>query len=269
MTDTDRDIFEQAKPWDLPTVEDDKHALQAGHEQALGGRTDALNRPRGQWKYEAPEEEQEIKPLTAQDIEAIRASAYQEGLLSGHQEGFEKGQTEGLAQGLESGKAQGQLEGAEAGKSEAKENIDAQMQTLQSLCEQINEPLAQINDDVKKELLILAVSLAKAVINVEVEQNDKVLLKALDEGIAALPAQEKSYQLELHPDDIAIVHEHFDQETLKEKNWSIKHNHELTRGGCKILTSNNAVDVSIARRCENVFTQLLFNQGVNDDPRAS
>jgi flagellar assembly protein FliH len=265
MIEADKDIFEQAKPWDLPSVQDDDEVRQ----QAELPTTNALNRPRNQWKFEAPEEEQEIQPLTAQDIEAIRASAYQEGLLSGHKEGLEKGLAQGQEEGLEAGKTQGHSEGLEAGKSEAKEHIDAQVETMQRLFDEIHQPLAQINDEVKKELVILAVSLAKAVINVEVERNDKVLLKAIEEGIAALPAQEKSYQLELHPDDIAIVHAHFEPEVLKEKNWLLNENLALARGGCKILTVNNAVDVSISRRCENILTQVLFNQGLADDPRAS
>jgi flagellar assembly protein FliH len=261
MTEVDKGIFENAKPWDLPSVDEVQNALDKS--------TNALNRPRRQWKFEAPEEEKELEPLTAEDIEAIRTSAYQEGLLSGHEEGFEKGHAEGLEKGIEAGKEQGHQEGVETGKAEAKTLIDEQSANLQSLFEQVSQPLAQINDELKSELLILATTLAKAVINVEVSQNEQVIIKAIEAGIKALPIQEKSYHLDLHPDDIAVIHQYYDEQTLKDNNWVITSDEKVERGGCKIITHNNAVDVSIPTRCNNILTQLLLNQGLQDDPRAS
>lgn len=261
MTETDKALLEKAKAWDLPRVDDMNAALDM--------QTNALNRPRGQWKYEAPDEDKDVKPLTAQEIEAIRDSAYQEGLANGHKEGFEKGQAEGLSQGIEEGKEQGHKEGLETGQLEAKTQIDEQLGIMQSLIEQIHTPLAQINEEVKKELILLAVNLAKAVINVEIQQNEQVLLNAIEAGLKALPTQESTYHIELHPSDIELVQQHFSSQTIAENNWQIVENGELKRGGCKILTNNNAVDVSIAKRCENIFTPLLLNQGLNDDPRAS
>jgi len=256
-----KDEFEDAKAWNFPPVEDSESDFTPG--------TDALNRPRGQWKYEAPEEEQEVKPLTAEDIEAIRASAFQEGLTNGHAEGFEKGREEGFADGLEAGTAQGKEDGLAAGMLEAKSLVDEQNQTLQSLFDQIHQPLAQINSEVKKELVVLALSLAKAVIKVEVSLDQNALHQAIEEGIAALPIQENAYQIELNPDDLALVQQKYNAEQMAERKWVLKENTLLERGGCKILTSNNAVDLSIAKRCEDIFTPLLFNQGLTNDPRAS
>ena len=55
--------LEDAKGWDLPHV-DEQDTID-------DGKTNALNR-RSDWKYEPPEEPEEIKPPTAEEIEAIR-----------------------------------------------------------------------------------------------------------------------------------------------------------------------------------------------------
>jgi len=39
----------------------------------------------------------------------------------------------------------------------------------------------------------------------------------------------------------------------------------MERGGCDIVTTQNAVDVSVERRCREVIERFLLNQGLNDD----
>ena len=81
------DELHEAKAWDLPFVED-------ARQQQDDGKTNALNF-RSDWKYEPPEEEEEILPPTADEIEAIRQAAYDEGYAEGKATGFEEGKQEG------------------------------------------------------------------------------------------------------------------------------------------------------------------------------
>ena len=92
---------EQADVWPVPNVE---KAVDEGQKNALG-----LSKT---WRYEPPEsdEEEEVVPLTAEDIEAIRQAAYEEG--------FSQGKEEGFAKGYEEGKVAGHNEGLQAGKDE-------------------------------------------------------------------------------------------------------------------------------------------------------
>jgi len=39
----------------------------------------------------------------------------------------------------------------------------------------------------------------------------------------------------------------------------------MERGGCDITTAQNAVDVSIERRCRDVIDKFLLNQGLSND----
>ena len=261
MPDSDEFTFADAQLWNLPSVDDE--------EAKLDGATNALNRPKNKWKFEAPEAEEEIKPLTAKDIEQIRAQAYQEGLASGHQEGFTKGHEEGLVQGKEVGIAQGSEEGLSAGKLASKEKADAQMLALGSILDSLSAPLKSVSHEVKNELVILAISLAQAIIKTQVDVDPQVILHAIEEGMKTLPLHETQYQISLHPDDLALVTEHFTSQTIHDNKWQLIASSKLTRGGCYIHTSNNAVDVSIERRSEQVFMQLLLNQGLADDPRTT
>jgi flagellar assembly protein FliH len=267
MADIDNSSFDDAQLWNLPSVDDEQAKLDS--------TTNVLNRPKNRWKFEAPEHdrkqetEEDVKPLTAQEIEAIRAAAYQEGLLSGHEEGFAKGEVLGLEQGKESGKKEGHEEGVATGKAQYQEQIDALMLSLSQLIENVQTPTNQINKEVKSELVILATSLAKAIVKTDIQQNPDILIHAINEGIKTLPINENSYQITLNPDDIALVQEHFGEQHMNDSGWQLLESPELQRGGCQINTSSNAVDVSIERRSEQVFTQLLLNQGLADDPRTS
>lgn len=259
MAELDDPTFQEAKLWDLPSVDDEQAKLDLA--------TDVFNRPKNRWKYEAPDQEEEVKPLTAKEIEAIRAAAYQEGLLSGHEEGFNKGHAEGLEQGKLQGLNDGKEEGLEKGKADAKELIDEQFSVISTLINSLTVPSQCINEDVKKELVVLASSLAKAIIKTEILQNPQILMQAISEGVKTLPLNEQDYQISLHADDIALVKNHFGEEYIKDNNWQLIESAELARGGCNIQTSTNVVDVSIERRSEQVFNQLLLNQGLADDPR--
>ena len=126
----------KVRSWDLPFVEDE------GQKQP--DKTNAINKT-SDWKYEPPEPEEEVLPPTAEEIEAIRQSAWQEGfdegkaegLQKGHQEGFDKGMAEGTEQGLEAGRAEGL--------AAAKAQIDEAAAVWQSLAQKLTQPVARVD----------------------------------------------------------------------------------------------------------------------------
>ncbi|WP_371192695.1 flagellar assembly protein FliH [Glaciecola sp. SC05] len=261
MINSETPPLDDVKLWDLPSVEDiqDDDSTQ----------TNAFNRPLNKWKFEAPEQEEDVQPLTAEDIEQIRKAAFEEGVSAGHEQGYEDGHVQGLEAGKIEGLALGKQTGLEQSKAEADEAAKVQLDALQSILEQLQAPLAQVDAEVKNELVLLAISLAKAIIKTEVSQSTESLLQVISESMAVLPIQESTYQIHLQADDLASLQQQFDEQTLQNKRWQLHANNDLARGGCKIVSHSNAVDMSIARRCEQVFDQVLLEQGLVDDPRAS
>jgi len=164
---TNAPLDDEVKLWDLPDVE-------VNHDD---GQTNALNKPRGKWKFEAPEQEEELSPLTAKDIEDIRKAAYEEGHSAGKEQGYQDGHAEGLEKGQSDGLELGKTAGAQQSKEEADAQAKIHVEALKSIVEQFEQALARVNDEVKSELVLLAVSLAKAITKIEVRQSTDSLVK--------------------------------------------------------------------------------------------
>ncbi|MEW9797541.1 flagellar assembly protein FliH [Alteromonas sp. CYL-A6] len=245
------------KTWDLPYVED-KDAAE------IAQRTNALNK-RSDWKYEPPEEEEEVLPPTAEEIEAIRQAAQEEGHQEGYQKGFEEGRQKGEEEGRESGHQEGYEAGHQEGLDAGKQAIDTQAEQWQQLINHVHSPLNQLNDETREQMVKLAVALARAVIRTEVTTSEAVILKALSEGLSVLPVNENTYRIHMHPDDIELVTAHYGDDVIKERGWQLVASDNMQRGGCDITTTHNAVDVSIERRCRDVLDKFLTQQGLSDD----
>ena len=248
--------LEDAKGWDLPHVEQPQSMQES--------KTNALNR-RSDWKYEPPEEPEEIKPPTAEEIEAIRQAAYEEGYNEGKQTGFDEGKAEGQAQGHQEGLASGHETGLAQGLEQGQAQISQQTELWESLVTQLHEPLTKVDEQVRKEVVKLAVALARSVVRTEVRTNEDIILQALSEGLKVLPVEENHYSIHLHPEDIQLVQAHFGEETIKERGWTLIDTPGMERGGCDIVTQHNAVDLSIERRSRNVLDKFLLEQGLSDD----
>ena len=246
---------DDVKSWDLPYVEQPRVEDDT--------KTNALNR-KSTWRYEPPEPEEEILPPTAEEIEAIRQHAYEEGFAEGKREGFEQGKTEGLEAGTQEGHAQGLEAGHSEGLAQGRESIEAQGKVWQQLIDALHNPVAQISEKAHQELILLAVALAKSVIDVEVKSNQDVVLEALKSALHSLPINENKVHIRMHPDDIELVKVEFDATHISEQQWHFIASPEMSRGGCDISTENNAVDFSIERRSKDVIETFLLQQGLAD-----
>lgn len=250
------------KPWDLPYVDKPQKELNSD-------KTNVFNRS-SNWKYEPPEEEEEILPPTAQEIEAIRAAAHADGFAQGQQEGTEQGLESGHKQGYEDGKAKGLEEGYQLGVAAAEEEIAGHINALTKLVEHLHKPVASVDVLLEKQLVLLAVSLARAVIRTEVQTNENLIFQALSEGLKVLPIQESRYQIHLHPQDLVLLTNHFSEEEIEKHHWHFVENPSFNRGGCEVVTESNAVDITIERRVRDILDRFLLEQGlhsVNADSR--
>ena len=257
----DEETDELIKHWQTPDVTP----------KPDGVRTNALNKtlPRAKAAAATEEEELTVKPLTADDIEQIRQAAYEEGLGQGKEEGFSKGYTEGREQGQQDGLAQGQAEGKKQGLAEGQTELNDKLVQLSALLDQLQQPLAGIDKQVKQHLLQLSLAMAKAVINVEVKTNPDVILQAIAEATSALPMQAGQLLIKLHPADLAIVEQHYTKDELAQRNWQLRAEPLLAQGGCKVESSQSSVDRSLQQRIQSSlehFIQLEHHESQPDTP---
>jgi flagellar assembly protein FliH len=143
--------------------------------------------------------------------------------------------------------------------------IEEQIETWQKLSEQLHVPLNSVDEQLQTELILLAVSLAKSVLNVELETNTNVIFQALSEGLKVLPISEKSYQIHLNPEDILLIRNHFSEEEIEKHRWHLVDSPDMQKGGCDIITDTNAVDISVEKRTRDVIERFLIEQGLEHE----
>ncbi|WP_286233278.1 flagellar assembly protein FliH [Thalassotalea sediminis] len=235
--------------WPYPSVEQDFD------ESTLP--TNALGK-KPTWRYEPPEEiEEEVQPLTAEDIEEIRQAAYQEGFNQGKEEGFTTGFEEGQKAGHEEGTKAGHIEGIEKGLSEGQATIDELANQWQALTEQLHQPLKAVEKNVEQQLLQLVVQLTEAVTYQEAKTNPEILYDAITRGIKALPSQDAQTQILLNPEDIALVEHQFTKKYIEEHGWRLLPSPQLPRGSCQIENNTSNIDLSVKTRLTDVLESFL------------
>jgi flagellar assembly protein FliH len=222
------------------------------------GKTNALGKSRN-WRYEPPEETEvaEPVPLTAEEIEEIRQAAFDEGFEQGKADGFSKGFEEGRADGHQEGLTSGHQEGLEQGLAQGKETIEQQITAMQTLLDQLHQPLANVEKNVEAQLLQLVVQLTQAVTKHEAKTNPDILLSAIAEGVKALPGQESQIQILLNPQDIRLVEEQFGAGHIQAQGWQLLAAPQLNPGGCQIENSTSNIDLSVKSRLSEVLESFL------------
>lgn len=235
--------------WNLPSVEQPIDESD--------NSTNALGR-KPQWKYEPPEEvEEEVVPLTAQEIEQIRQAAYEEGFNQGKEEGFSTGFEEGQKAGHEEGLAKGHAEGVETGLEQGQQTITELADNWQKLTDQLHQPLAVVENNVEQQLLQLVAQLTEAITLHEAKTNPDILLSAINAGMKALPSQDVQTQILMHPDDIKLVETQFSPEHVQDHGWRLLAAPQLAQGSCQIENSTSNIDLSIKSRLQEVLESFL------------
>ncbi len=244
---------ETPKTWQIPSVEPPTTKEDEEKTNALGLKTT--------WRYEPPEpqEEQEIQPLTAEEIEQIRQAAYDEGFNQGKEEGFAKGYEEGKASGFEEGKKSGFDTGREEGLAQGQEEITQLTTQWQALVEHLHKPIAIVDKNVEQQLLTLAAQLTEAIVKHEVTINTDILISAISAAIKALPAQEAQTQIYLHPEDIKRVEAAFGEQFIQESGWRLLPAPQLEIGSCQVENSTSNIDMRIKSRIKEVLEPFLQN----------
>jgi len=214
------------------------------------------------------EEEVVIKPLTAGDIEQIRQAAFDEGISQGKEEGFGQGYNEGREQGYQDGLQQGQAEGKKLGLSEGEQLIREQLAQLQLLIDQLQQPLQKVDAAVEQSLLNLSLQMAQAVLGVEVKTNPQCILNTLREAVEALPYQAEKLVIKLHPDDVAIIQQHYTSEEIAERLWQIRSEPALERGDCRVESTESSVDRTLKTRLQSSLEHFLQEPAIKPEQAA-
>ncbi len=185
-------------------------------------------------------------PLTAAQIEAMQAQAYEEAAADGYQAGFERGLGEG--------------------ETAARQAVEETLARLRTLIDHLAEPLSAVNEMVEACLVTLSLSVARQLVRRELKADPGEIVAAVREAMAALPIAHRDVRLRLHPDDASLVREALAIDGA-ESSWRVIEDPLITRGGCRVEAGDSSVDASVENRMTTAIANVLG--GERDDDEAS
>jgi len=183
-----------------------------------------------------------IQLPTAEELEAIRAAAREEG----YAEGLEAGQADGHAAGYEEGLALGRAEAAE------------ELEYLRQLATTFGAAVTEADEAISNDVLELALHLARGMVRTAFDVKPDLILPVVREAIDYLPNLQQPALLMLHPEDALIVRSSIGHE-LDKSGWRIVEDESIARGGCRVDTASNQIDAQIGARWQRLTHALGKN----------
>jgi flagellar assembly protein FliH len=148
--------------------------------------------------------------------------------------------------------AQGLAEGREAGRGE----VRAQVEKLAGMFYDLAKPFEVLNAEVERELLTLAMALARQIVRRELKTDPTQIIGIIRDAIAALPVAAREVRVHLHPEDAAVVRQNL-APTESERAWTIIEDPVMARGGCQITTTTSRIDARLETRLAAILSELM------------
>jgi flagellar assembly protein FliH len=148
--------------------------------------------------------------------------------------------------------AQGLAEGREAGRGE----VRAQVEKLAGMFYDLAKPFEVLNAEVERELLTLAMALARQIVRRELKTDPTQIIGIIRDAMAALPVAAREVRVHLHPEDAAVVRQNL-APTGSERAWTIVEDPVMARGGCQITTTTSRIDARLETRLVAILSELM------------
>lgn len=190
----------------------------------------------------------ELKQLAQQQGHA-------EGYAQGHQQGLEAGQTEGYQSGFEQGQNKGKAQGYKAGYEEGSALAASETAQLSQITQSTTTALNQLHEEMGQALLALAVDIAQHVLQTELTQYPEQLIPFIKEVLKDTAQSDQTLTLLLHPDDLALVEQHF-AEDLSHHAWRLKADEHIRAGGVQIKSALGHIDATLDTRWRRALSRL-------------
>lgn len=176
-----------------------------------------------------------LQKQLSEQIANSRQQARDEGHAEGHAEGFAAGHAEGLAQG--------RLDAA------------AEREQLLHLLGSFTDELARANETVSREVMSLALDVAKAMLKTALPVKPELVLPVIEDAMQRLPTLQPPALLQLSPEDFSLVQAQVG-EGLVANGWRLLPDASIERGGCRIETGTNQVDAEVGTRWARIAEAL-------------
>ena len=141
---------------------------------------------------------EDVKPLTLEDVEAVRQDAWNEGFSTGEKDGFHAGQLKAT--------------------QEADAVLAAKVQTLENIMREFFEPIASQDQQLEESMLQMVMEISRQVIQRELKTDSSQIKQVVREALKLLPLGSESVRVYVNPQDFEQI------KALRERheeNWKI------------------------------------------------
>ncbi len=184
----------------------------------------------------APVARPSVALITAAEMEAIelgkiKQQAYDEGYAAGHQAGYAAGMQQ------------------------------AQHETtqLQTLLQNLQIALTQIDEQLAQSLLDLSLEIAHKMVIEALQIKPEIILKIVSTAISGLPHFNQNAHLILHPEDAERVRKQMGEQ-LTQAGWKIFTDAQIEIGGCRVETAHSNVDATNQARWQHAVESIGQNK---------
>ncbi|MEM7405990.1 MAG: FliH/SctL family protein [Pseudomonadota bacterium] len=143
------------------------------------------------------------------------------------------------------GYAAGRAEGLEAGRAEAATELNQQLEILAALIDSAGQPLEALDNALELQLAELALGLAGALFQAEIETRPEQLTEIIRTAAATLPAASPDLRISVCAADQALLHPYAETQQLS---WNIVVDPALERGELRIESGFSEVDGRLESR---------------------
>ena len=153
-------------------------------------------------------------------------------------EAYETAQKEGYEAGFAQGEEAGRTQAFEQAKQQADARLSKQVASLETVIETLAEPYQHLKASVFESLASLAIELAGRLVHLEVSQHQAWLYEAIEQAVNQLPDEQAAVEVQLHPDDLASIEAHLNQDHA---HWNLVASKHISPGSCQVKQGHSVV----------------------------
>jgi flagellar assembly protein FliH len=168
-------------------------------------------------------------------LAAVERDAWEHGYKAGHVEGVRKGEAELKVRIAE---------------------VDVKIAALQAIIETLAKPLEDLDAAIETELTRLAMIIAKHLVRRELRLDPTQVIGIVRHTVGLLPLSARNIKVHLHPDDAAIVRDRL-AAPVGEREWELREDPLMARGGCRVTTDNASIDARVESTIAAAMRGLL------------
>ena len=172
------------------------------------------------------------------DLDALEREAWEKG--------FAEGREAGLAAAVQEQQA-------------AQAEIERRIQQLGSILDFMAKPVAAVDDQVQRQLALLAAAIARQVVRREIRLQPEDIIGLIRDTVSLLPVTAREVRVHLNPEDARLVRSRL-ADVASERAWSITEDPILPRGGCRVSSENSTIDAQVEHRLGAAIAAVLGDE---------